>query len=237
MSNFVLIHGAWHGGWCWERVAEILRFRGHEVRTPDLPGHGDDPTPASEVNMDAYVERTVATLRELPGAQLVGHSMGGLVISGAAERAPDLIEQLVYLCAFVPANGESLNTAGRGNRVSALPAAMQVDTERLVATVRDEALPLAFYHDCDEASIALAREKLVPQPLGPFDDALELGERFASVPKAYIECLEDQAIHLVTQRASYRRAGIVKVATLETSHSPFFSAPLLLAHTLERLAN
>ncbi len=187
--------------------------------------------------MAAYAERTVAALRELPEAHLVGHSMGGMVISAAAQRAPELIRQLIYLCAFVPLDGDSLNSLGRLNRTSSIPAATGIDVDRGILTLREDMLRVAFYHDCGEDSIALAREKLVPQPMAPFNDVLELDGSYAGVPKAYIECLEDQAIHLATQRQCYRRAGITRVATLDTSHSPFFSAPLHLAHTLERLAD
>ncbi len=236
MSSFVLIHGAWHGGWCWHEVADALRARGHQVLAPDLPGHGDDTTPVTEVSLDAYAERTVAALRELPHAQLVGHSMGGMVISAAAARAPELIDQLVYLCAFAPIDGDSLNSSARMNRVSAIPAAIEVNAAGTATTVKANALQGAFYHDCPPASIELARRKLVPQSLRPFSDTLSLGARHDAIPKAYIECIEDQAIHIATQRAMYRRAGISRIATLNTSHSPFFSAPLLLAHTLESLA-
>ncbi|MBD3648667.1 MAG: alpha/beta fold hydrolase, partial [Pseudomonadales bacterium] len=82
MANFVLVHGAWHGGWCWQKVRTFLEERGHRVWTPDLPGHGDDPGDVADATLDNYVDRVVAPLDECDApAVLVGHSSGGGVIA------------------------------------------------------------------------------------------------------------------------------------------------------------
>ena len=108
MSTYLLIHGAWHGGWCWRSVAPLLEARGHRVLAPDLPGHGDDRTPAAAVTLRSYTDR----ICEIAGAQtepviLAGHSMGGVAITQAAENCPQYIGALVYVCAFLPRNGDS----------------------------------------------------------------------------------------------------------------------------------
>ena len=109
MSTFVLVHGAWHGSWCWKKVVPLLEEAGHEVVTLDLPGHGDDGTPVSEVTLVTYAERVCDVLDEQSElVVLVGHSMGGLVISEAAERRPEKIKLLVYLTGFLLANGKTL---------------------------------------------------------------------------------------------------------------------------------
>src|SRR5580692_1596120 len=97
-KTFLLIHGAWHGGWCWRRVAPLLEPKGHQAVAADLPGHGADQTPTAPVTPESYTAR----ICEIAGAQsepviLVGHSMGGIAITQAAEDCPDKIRALVYL--------------------------------------------------------------------------------------------------------------------------------------------
>ena len=96
MANFMLIHGAWHGGWCWHKVVAELSRRGHRVVAPDLPAHGDDSTTRELVTLEAYADRVVEHLDDVSGPVcLVGHSMGGMVISAVGERVPERIERLV----------------------------------------------------------------------------------------------------------------------------------------------
>ncbi len=98
MSTFVLVHGAWHGAWCWEKVVPLLQEAGHGVVVPDLPGHGEDGMPISELSMRGYADRVIRTVDEQPEpVVLVGHSMGGIVVSLVAEARPDRLKKLVYL--------------------------------------------------------------------------------------------------------------------------------------------
>src|SRR5690242_8929821 len=98
MSRFVLVHGAWHGAWCWDKVVPLLEIKGHSAHAIDLPGHGRDLTPTAEVTLERYVERVCqALVAEPEPAVLVGHSMSGMVITQAAERCPEHIQMLVYL--------------------------------------------------------------------------------------------------------------------------------------------
>ena len=111
MSTYLLIHGAWHGGWCWRKVVPLLEAKGHKVLAPDLPGHGDDRTATATVTLKSYADR----ICEIASAQtkpviLAGHSMGGVAITQAAENCPKKIGALVYVCAFLPRNGDSLMT-------------------------------------------------------------------------------------------------------------------------------
>ena len=113
MATFLLIHGAWHGGWCWDRVVPLLRAAGHEVLAPDLPAHGDDRTAWWRASLGAYASRVCETARPAGRVIAVGHSLGGLVITEAAAREPALFDALVYVCAFLPLRGESLMSLGR----------------------------------------------------------------------------------------------------------------------------
>ncbi len=111
MAVFVLVHGAWHGGWCWSRVAGPLRAECHQVFTPTLTGLGERVHLAGpEVDLATHIEDVIGLLRaeELSGVVLCGHSYGGFVITGVAERAAGQIGALVYLDAFVPEDGQSL---------------------------------------------------------------------------------------------------------------------------------
>src|SRR5271167_937589 len=110
MSTFVLVHGAWHGGWCYKRVAQLLREAGHEIYTPTLTGVGERVhlmTPA--VTLDTHIQDILNVIRfeELADVVLCGHSYGGMVITGVADKVPDKIRSLVYLDAFVPNDGEA----------------------------------------------------------------------------------------------------------------------------------
>src|SRR5258705_11847133 len=116
MSSYVLIHGAMHGAWCWERVIPLLQASGHAVIAPDLPGHGADGTPRAAVTLAHYVA-CVGRLLEAAAEPvvLVGHSMGGMVVSAALDAWPAKGRPLVYISPVVPVDGEALNEAsGRG---------------------------------------------------------------------------------------------------------------------------
>ncbi len=101
MATYVLVHGAWHGGWCWSKLVPLLEATRHRAIALDLPGHGNDKTPLAELSLDRYVacvSTAIGTIDE--PVVLVGHSLGGTVISQTAEMHPDRILKLIYLCAF-----------------------------------------------------------------------------------------------------------------------------------------
>jgi len=236
MTEFVLIHGAWHGGWCWKKVQTFLEERGDVVFAPDLPGHGDDPGSTADATMDNYVDRVLSALNrcERPPV-LVGHSMGGAVISQVAERVPEQIERLVFVAAMVPVDGESVLGLAENNHASALRGNLEFSDDGTSVTVADDIIPVAFYHDCHEEDVNQAREKLRPQNVEVLAHPLALTEeRYGSVPKQFIECIEDQAIHIASQRWMARRAQCL-TNSLNTGHSPFFAAPAALAAFIARI--
>jgi pimeloyl-ACP methyl ester carboxylesterase len=234
VSRFILVHGAWHGAWCWEKVAPLLAARGHAVRAIDLPGHGDDPAPPGTVGFDDYMARMGLVLAE-PGEPpiLVGHSLGGAVITGAADRWPERIRALVYLCAILP---DAPDAMARFRAAPELMAGVRPAADGSVMELDPAVVRAAFYHDCSDDDAARAAERLRPQPARGFQMTFELAPgRFGRVPRHYVECTEDRAIDLATQRAMHA-AMPCTVHTLPASHSPFYSMPERLAEVLGRTA-
>lgn len=231
MSTFVLIHGAWHGGWCWYKIVAALAQQGHTVVAPDLPSHGRDKTPLSEVTLAAYVDRVCQVLdAQQEPVILVGHSMGGGIITQVAEYRPEQVKVLVYLAGAYPPNGESMLQRAEEDTESLLLPNFVVSADKKSGTFRAEALRETFYGDCSDADVALARLLLVPQALAPVNTPVETSAaNFGRVPQVYIECLQDQAITAAFQKRLYMAQPCQQVISMDTSHSPFFSAPEELA--------
>jgi pimeloyl-ACP methyl ester carboxylesterase len=240
MAHFLLIHGAMHGGWCWERVVPLLTRDGHNVTAPDLPGMGANRLPAAAVTLDAW-SRFVADILDRQAAKsiLVGHSLGGMVISQAAEYAPDRIATLVYLTALLPRNGLSALELTRGEAVPHPGGRMELrptpDGQSITATPEDARA--ALYGETPDEWAERAVSGLQPQPLGPLVTPAALsGEKFGRVPRIYIESLRDRIIPLSVQRAMTSASPCADVFSIDTDHSPFYSAPELLASHLRHIA-
>lgn len=235
MATFVLIHGAWHGAWCWAKVTPLLQLAGHRVVAPDLPGHGLDTTPTPEVTMARYVARVCEMLdAEAEPVVLVGHSMGGRVITQTAEQRPERIRKLVYLTAHIPRHGESGAPLVNGENLQArMQSFRELSADGAYTTFKPEHLQEVFYNDCSDEDVAWAKALLAPQAVEPLSAQLSLTDgRFGTVPRAYIECTLDNAIPLALQRQIVANTPCQQVVTLETSHSPFMSAPVPLAEVL-----
>jgi pimeloyl-ACP methyl ester carboxylesterase len=236
MANFLLIHGAWHGAWCWYKVVRELEALGHHAVAIDLPSHGKDTTPVAKVTLDSYGECVAAALRDIAGpVHLVGHSMGGAVISHTVNKAGGKIESLTYLAAFLGEDGDSLSSGIASDSTSKLPAAL-VPANDGTMSVQLEALKEVFYHDCSNEDVQLAKLCLTPQSMRATVDPIRVSkEKFDTITRHYIVCSEDQAISEATQRAMIEKIGCDKVTTMQTSHSPFFSKPAELAEALSKL--
>lgn len=240
MSTYVLIHGAWHGSWCWEKVVPLLRKAGHQVEAPDLPGHGQDKTPIREITLAAYTKRVVETLdAQAEPVILVGHSMGGVVITQVAEERPDRIQTLVYLTAFLPVNCESLLQIARKNVDSLLNPNLMTNEEQGYITFREGApLKDIFYGDCPDEDVERARSLLVPQAIAPMATPVRITtENYGRVPRVYIECLRDRTITPGLQEMMCAATPCQSILSMKTSHSPFYSAPQELASHLTSLSS
>ncbi len=225
MSTYILVHGAWHGGWCWHKVVAALEANGHRVLAPDMPGHGIDRTPPGETTLESLAGRIRDLLdRAAEPVILVGHSYGGTIITQAAEWCPGKVKRLVYLTAFVPLNGQSTRELGGGDADTRLNAEMEVQPEAGTVTVRPDALKTVFYGHCSDADVALAKALVVPEALaGVGTPVTTSAENWGRLAKDYIACTEDQAIGIARQQSMAEAGGCRIVASLETDHSPFFS--------------
>jgi pimeloyl-ACP methyl ester carboxylesterase len=230
---FILVHGGWHGSWCWQKLTPLLQAAGARVIAPDLPSMGADPTPAGKVTLDTWSDAVAALVQREPGSVLVGHSLAGAVISQVAERYPATIRHLVYLAAYLLPAGGSVAQAARADAGSLLAPNMIPVQRGLTCTLRGEVLRDAFYGDCSDQDFDDARARLSPQPLKPLAGTVEVtGQRFGSVPRAFIETSRDRAVSLEAQRLMQSRLPCAPVFTLDSDHSPFLSQPEALARIL-----
>jgi len=237
VATFELIHGAWHGGWCWRKVVPLLESQGHTAVAPDLPSHGDDPASPATVTLASYAERIcdVVTAQKEP-VILLGHSMGGAVITQAAENCAERVRALVYVTAFLPRNGESLMTWSEQDPASLLNGNIVWAMDGAV-NFRGEAAHAAFYANCTAEDEAFAVSRLTPQGVQPFGDAVMTSpERWGQIPRYYIECVRDRAINLPLQKAMHSASPCRKVFSIDTDHSPFFSTPEELVGLLLEIA-
>ena len=238
MATFILVHGSWHGGWCWDSVALLLAGSGHVVHAPDLAGLGDDRTPLETVTLETWRDQIVALVDAASEpVVLVGHSRAGIVTSEVAEARPDRIARLVYVAAFLLRDGESISRTMRADGSSLILPNLIVFEDGISSIVRREALAETFYGDCTPAEIEDAASRLRPEPVLPNRTPVHVtAERFGRVSRAYIATAADRAVPPALQRQMYTALPCDKVITMDTAHSPFISAPSTLALHLAMLA-
>lgn len=239
MATFVLIHGAWHGGWSFDAIRPILEAAGHTVLTPDLPGMGGTDEELAAVTLAGWADFVSNLCRDAAKPViLAGHSRGGLVISEAAERAPDAISALVYICAMMLPGGMSREEWRAQSEPNPAFRAIVQPHPSGVATIiqRDQAAPI-FAQLSPPDRVEAALDRLMAEPDQPRLTALSVSaERYGRVPRHYIECLHDRTIPLSDQRRMQALQPCVSVTSLEADHSPFLSAPDALADALLAIA-
>ena len=227
MTTFVLIHGAFAGGWSWDPVRDAIKQAGHEVITPDLPGQGNDQTPLSEVTLDSYRDRVIEVLdQQTQPVVLAGHSLAGISISQAAEHRPDNIKVLVYVAAFLLPNGSSPKHFW-GRQPIQSPVISHCDvSEDGVITFRKEHVADIIYNTSPATAVEKAVRLQRPMARKPLGTPLRLSaENYGRVPRVYFEALEDKAIPIEYQRQMLQGMPCDKVITFDTDHMPMASAP------------
>ncbi|MFW8633698.1 alpha/beta fold hydrolase [Cribrihabitans pelagius] len=232
MADLLLIHGSCHGAWCWRDLIPALAARGLSARAIDLPGHGDGRDPASVTLAEtAEAVRAAST----PQTIVLGHSWGGFPVSAAAELDPGAMRGLIYLCAYVPKDGTSLIGMRKAGPQQTLGGATEKNPAATAYSFRPETAPELFYHDCPPETAAYALEHICPQPIRPQDTPITLGTSFASVPKAYIRCVQDRVIPPGYQAQMAAGLPPHMVHDFRASHSPFFADPEGLAALITQI--
>lgn len=235
MTTFVLVHGGWHGGWCWDGVARILRGEGHEVFAPTLTGLGDlthmlDP----KIDLETHVEDVLGVLGgpDLRGVVLVGHSYGGMVVAGAADRAADRVAHLVFLDAFVPGDGESLfDLLPPERREFYLRGARERGGGWRVPPPPPQALGVT-----DEEEARLLAARLTPQPIRTFEQPARLtGPAAGHPPRTYVHCTAGPlAPTFAPFAARYQDEPDWGYFGLHTGHDAMLTEPGALSEALLR---
>ena len=239
MAHFILVHGMFHGGWCWDRLKARLEADGHSVEAPDLAGCGRDETPAREVTLGRWAADIAALVAAAPApVVLVGHSRGGLVISAAAERASDRIAALVYLTALMLPDGAGARDlptimAEEGFVSDTKPPRARLN-EAGDAMLPFENAEILFYAACSAEDRAWAASRIGPEPAAPLGASLSLrNARWGRVPRVYVETLRDGTLPIGAQRAMVARVGADEVHSLNADHMPNLTHVGELAAILE----
>ena len=227
--TFVLVHGAWHGGWCWVRVARLLRDAGHLVYTPSLSGLGDRAhLAAPEVDLTLHVQDVVGLLEmdELQRVVLVGHSYGGMVITGVAGRVASRLAHLVYLDAFVPNGGQSLFDQVPPERAEAMRGAAREHGDGW----RIPSWPPERFGVTSERDTAWLLKHLVPQPLRTFEQPVAAGDggRFQ---RTYVYCSRP-AMGAFDRFQQLRDQRAWSFHEVKTGHDAMVTAPGEIARIL-----
>jgi pimeloyl-ACP methyl ester carboxylesterase len=234
MANILIIHGAWSAGWAWKKMRPLLRERGHDVFTPTCTGLGERAHQANlAVDLDAHIADMLAVMQfeDLHDVVLVGHSYGGMVATGVADRAAARIAQLVYLDAFVPGDGQCLfdlvPAAARANNLEAVRS--RGDGWRIPANPMPP--------DTDAADVVWATPLRQPMPLKCFETPVHLQGAVTALPRSYIYCgrsAPGDVFRPFAERA--RTSSDWQYFELDASHNPHITMPETLAELLHRIA-
>jgi pimeloyl-ACP methyl ester carboxylesterase len=237
MATFVLVHGGWHGGWCWQKVIPFLEAAGHSVYGPTLTGLAERASELSpEVGLDTHIQDIVGLLvdKDLQGVILVGHSYGGMVITGVVDQAPERIAHLVYLDTFVPRDGESMVDVSPVV-IWLLRKQAQGDGWRIPSR--------GDYGVTTEPDRSWVLRSVTPQPLKTLEQPLHLKNPaiVSTKPRTHIECTGSGGVfshlrpllrHLLAPRALPPREAGWRLRQLPTGHDAMITMPRELAELL-----
>jgi pimeloyl-ACP methyl ester carboxylesterase len=236
VATYVLVHGGGHGGWCYQRVARILRAEGHEVHCPTMTGLGERAhLIGPDVDLDTHITDIVNVLvyEDLHDVILAGHSYGGMIITGVADRALDRVGHLVYLDAALPRSGEALTDLAPEAMEHARANGRVVDGVELVV-FPEYILPLMSVPDPDDQAWMLPR--LAPHPWKTFAEPLVLQneEAVRALPRTIVNCTPTIAARV--QRNQDRLFDGANVWEIDTGHDLMITEPEQVAEMLGRLA-
>ncbi|PSL23720.1 alpha/beta fold hydrolase [Chitinophaga ginsengisoli] len=239
-STFVLVHGAWQASFVWDKVKASLEAEGNKVVLVELAGHGNDQTPVSEITFDGYVKQVTDVINGMNGpVVLVGHSLGGAIVTQAACKVPQKIDKLVYVAGFIPQSGSSVFDYSAKDKGTSIPAALAFSADGSTVTIANPEVNMreVFCKDGSDDDIKLLVEKLRPEPVGaagtPLNYSSEIYNTIAN--KYYIYTTEDKAISFPFQQQMVAEAHILNTYEIKSGHSPFLSKPGELVQILNTI--
>lgn len=230
MALFVVAHGAWSAGWAWKKMHPLMTERGHRLLTPTYTGLGERRHLAHQgVDLESHIADILAVLEieDLTQVNLIGHSYGGMVATGVADRARERLARLIYLDAFAPEDGESLYDLLPADSRAQRQAALQ-DGWRIS--------PGPMPGDTTPEDLAWCQPRRVPQPAKCFEQKLALRNGPLTLPRHYIYCSRrppDDRFRRFYERAQREGWG---TTALDASHNPHITCPKALADLLDRIA-
>lgn len=221
---YVLVHGAWHGGWCWQKVSTSLQAQGANVYTPTLSGLGEHRhTLDSSVNLETHITDIVnfIVMQDLHNVILVGHSYAGTVIAGVADRIPERLSKLVFFDAMIVRSGQSaLNVQPKENQVIAAKAAAATNGLSVAAWGAD------VFGVRDTADIRWVNERLTPQPYRAFTQTLQLKHDFGNhIPLIYVACVKPMLVPIRKFSEEAKKGKEWQYFTLNSGHDAMVSDP------------
>lgn len=235
-ANYLLVHGAWHGGWYWRRVADLLVAAGHRVFAPTLTGLSDRRhllTPQTDVNTHIEDVAELIEAEELANVVLVGHSYGGVVITGVAARMPERLKQLVYLDGVLAEDGQSWSSVHSPESVASRAKAA-IESSGGLTMPTPSAAVLGLTDPDDQAWV---ERRLTPQPYSTFVQKMNRGGPLGNgVPRLYIDCTEPASGGLAPMKEKYRGQPGWPFVEIRTGHDAAVSAPRAVTEILLGLA-
>ena len=236
-KNYVLVHGAWQAPYVWNAVKATLINEGNNVTVVELPGHGSDNTAPSTLTLNTYRDKVMAAVSKMDGKViLVGHSLGGMIISAVAEQMPTKIEKLVYLAAYLPTSGQSLFALAMTDPGSQLGIPGNLIISGPIADVKQDQIVNIFIQDGARQVQDLLLQNYRPEPAIPLTDTVKLTPaNFGSVEKVYIKTLQDHVVSPGLQDRMIASGNVKTVYQLNTSHSAFLAKPDSVAILLTKI--
>ncbi|MEU6199174.1 alpha/beta fold hydrolase [Streptomyces sp. NPDC047061] len=234
MSTYLLVHGAWHSGECWERVVPLLAAAGHRVYAPSLTGHGEKaPLLGPDVGLDTHVADVVGLIRDedLTDVVLVGHSYAGLVVSSAANEVPDRVGHLVYLDAMVPEHGDTAADIQPVSR-TLIERALASDSGWRVPPLPELPPPHGLFGVTEAADVAWLRTMLSDQSVRSLQQPVRLDDpAVRTIPRTHIHCVANVPEGVVRRPVP----AAERVWELPTGHDCMITMPAELADLLLKL--
>ena len=238
MKNYILVHGAWGGAWEFSELSKLLAEDGSKVTALDLPGHGENKQDITNVTMSAYVKTVVDAIEaQAEKVILVGHSLGGAVVSQVAEEIPNLIDRLIFVAAILPANGQSPLGLMQSDEHGQLLPNVIFSEDQTYATITEDTVRNVLLNDFADTS---ELEQIIPnflfeQATEPFMAEAHLSvAKFGSVRKFYVRAGVDKVLSPKLQDRMLESWNMEQVFSLESGHFPLNTMPRALAEVIQK---